>query len=354
MGVTAALANELSWRRFAVVVALCLVVSTEILFQPSLYQYRDVAAIWRGWIDFFLEVLLCGVAMWIAVGCVEALLPEGRMRDAALALAVLGGAAMGYTMATLWLQPAGFYPPPLNMSGDILRWALFGGVITLAYTHMKRAASAAARLDETRIDRASLGRQMVEAQLQVLQAQIEPHFLFNTLAHVRRLYEVAPGTGGEMLASLRHYLRAALPQMRESGSTLARETQLVRAYLCVLRIRMGTRLGFSIEVPDALRDHAFPPMMLITLVENAIKHGLQPRPEGGSIAITVVGGDGVIDVEVADTGVGFRELTGTGVGLANTRERLRAVYGDGASLRLARNHPCGVVACVRIPMTAPA
>jgi LytS/YehU family sensor histidine kinase len=169
---------------------------------------------------------------------------------------------------------------------------------------------------------------------------------------VRRLYTVAPDTGGEMLTSLRHYLRAALPRMRESGSTLERETQLVGAYLSVLRIRMGERLGFTIELPEPLRDHAFPPMMLITLVENAIKHGLQPLPGGGSIAIRVMGGDGVVDVEVADTGVGFREVTGVGVGLANTRERLRGLYGDNASLRLARNQPCGVVARVRIPMTA--
>ncbi len=140
MGRMAALARELSWKRFAIVVALCLVISTEILFQPSVYKDGDAAAIWRGWIDFFLEVLLCGLAMWIAVSCVEAFLPDGRMRDVALALAVLAGAASGYAIATWWLQPAGFYPPPLNMSGDILRWALFGGVITLAHAHVKRAA----------------------------------------------------------------------------------------------------------------------------------------------------------------------------------------------------------------------
>jgi hypothetical protein len=122
---------------------------------------------------------------------------------------------------------------------------------------------------------------MVESQLEVLQAQIEPHFLFNTLAHVKRLYEVRRETGDEMLTSLRNYLRAALPRMREAGSTLEREAELVRAYLNILRIRLGARLEFAFDIAPEARRQALPPMVLITLVENAIKHGIAPRPEGG-------------------------------------------------------------------------
>ena len=345
----AGLAQELSLRRFAWVIALCAAVSTQILFQPSLFEHWDPMRVTAGWLDFFLEAAGCGTAMWIAVSCVDSFMPPGRLRDVAMALAILAGAATGYAAATLWLQPAGFYAPPLNMASDTLRWALFGGVVALAHMHAKRATHAAARLHEAEIERTSLDRRMVESQLQVLQAQIEPHFLFNTLAHVKRLYSVAPSTGGEMLSSLRLYLRAALPQMRESGSTLQRETGLVHAYLCVLRIRMGARLQFGIELPEEIRDAPFPPMVLITLVENAIKHGLQPQLEGGSIEIRASRRNGTLHVEVADTGAGFREITGTGVGLANIRERLRGLHGERASLSLIRNTPRGVVARIQLP-----
>jgi LytS/YehU family sensor histidine kinase len=192
---------------------------------------------------------------------------------------------------------------------------------------------------------------MLEAQLQVMRAQIEPHFLFNTLANVKRLAQTDAGGGMTMLDNLVRYLRAALPRMREEHTTLGQETELAQAYLEVLAIRMGERLRFEIEVPATLRSRGFPPMMLLTVVENAIKHGLNPSPHGGAISIRAKSsGDGFV-LRVADSGVGFGVAAtgGTGVGLANTRARLAALYGASASLELAANEPSGVVVTIRIP-----
>src|SRR5207302_10544992 len=140
--------------------------------------------------------------------------------SAASMLSLVAGCCVGCSVSMLWLQPAGVYPSLIGMAGDALRWTIFGGLVFFAHAHLQRATRASAALEEASIERASFDKQMVEAQLQVLQAQIEPHFLFNTLAHVKRLYGVSPEIAGEMMTSLRHYLRAALPKMRESGSTL--------------------------------------------------------------------------------------------------------------------------------------
>jgi LytS/YehU family sensor histidine kinase len=196
---------------------------------------------------------------------------------------------------------------------------------------------------------------MMEARLQVMRAQIEPHFLFNTLANVKRLCQTDVAGGVTMLDNLTRYLRAALPQMRGAQTTLGQEADLVQAYLAVLQIRMGGRLRHAISIPPALRSQPFPPMMLLTLAENAIKHGLTPSPHGGRLDVRARATASRLLVEVADTGVGFGAAAtgGSGVGLANTRARLAALHGDAAELSLEANHPSGVVAGIRLPL-APA
>jgi sensor histidine kinase YesM len=140
--------------------------------------------------------------------------------------------------------------------------------------------------------------------------------------------------------------------MRGEQSTLAQEAELVQAYLAVLKIRMGARLRYSIDVPPALGDQPFPPMMLLTLAENAIKHGLNPSSTGGSIAIRAAATRGILEIRVADSGVGFGAAAtgGTGVGLANTRARLAAIHGDAAELEFMANQPTGVIAVIRVPL----
>jgi LytS/YehU family sensor histidine kinase len=167
---------------------------------------------------------------------------------------------------------------------------------------------------------------------------------------VQRLYETEPESGERLLENLKTYLRAALPQMREKHRSLASELELARAYLEVLQARMGGRLRFAIDVPERLRDHAFPSMMLITLVENAIKHGIDRSPSGGAISVKAHGDGERLTIEVADTGVGFRGNSGKGVGLANIRARLSALFGDRAELSLTANEPSGVIAAIAIPV----
>jgi LytS/YehU family sensor histidine kinase len=186
-----------------------------------------------------------------------------------------------------------------------------------------------------------------------MQAQIEPHFLFNTMASVQQLIETDPPAAAKMQADLIKYLRGAVPQMRGSGSTLGREVELSTAYLDILKIRMEDRLTYVIDVPAELNGAAFPPMMLPTLVENAIKHGLEPMTAGGEIRITAAEAGGKLRVTVADTGMGFAHEPGKGVGLANVRERLAAMYGKNAQLIVEPNLPRGAKLTMEVPLPRP-
>jgi TM2 domain-containing membrane protein YozV len=214
---------------------------------------------------------------------------------------------------------------------------------------------------ESRERTESHARQLAEARLTLMRAQVEPHFLFNTLAHVQALQEIDPPQASTMLERLISYLRAAMPSMRETKSTLGREVEVVRAYLDLLKIRMGDRLKYFINVPAEINGVALPPTMIATLVENAIKHGLEPKKEGGSIAVHARKLEANeahperIEILVADDGLGFgaADTSGTGVGLANTRERLKMLYGSQAELAVEPNAPSGVRAIIRVPMSMP-
>lgn len=186
---------------------------------------------------------------------------------------------------------------------------------------------------------ARLEKEATEARLAMLQAQIEPHFLFNTLASVDHLIQSDPAAASRMQKHLIQYLRAAMPQMRGSGSTLAREVELAQAYLAILKMRMEERLEYRFEIPAEMAQLPFPPMMLPTLVENAIKHGLEQKPEGGSITVEAKYVGDNLEVSVADTGIRFAVSPGKGVGLANIRERLALLYGDRARIEIVDNAP---------------
>lgn len=223
-----------------------------------------------------------------------------------------------------------------------------------------RRAIAVAEEKTQQAEVSDMSRQITEARLQALQAQVEPHFLYNTLANVQALTEVDPPAANVMVGHLIQYLRASLPKMRENTSTVGQELELVRAYLNILQMRMGGRLEFSIAVPDDLLAKSFPPMMLPSLVENAIKHGLEPLREGGRIDVRVERivtpqGDR-ITIQVKDTGKGLvadSTQPGGGVGLSNLRERLAAIYRHNARFTIESNTPRGVVATIDIPTEAP-
>ena len=209
---------------------------------------------------------------------------------------------------------------------------------------------AAESLHQTEIERLRAQGELAAGRLQLLQAQIEPHFLFNSLANVRRLLRTDGVAGRAMLADLLRYLESALPRLREDRPTLEREVELVRAFLGVHQVRMGSRLKVDFDVPRALGDRIVPPMMLLTLVENALKHGLQPLLEGGSIRIAATSDPTTLRVHVADTGRGLGTSLGAGTGLANIRARLRSMYGAAAQLTLRVNEPRGVVAMIELPL----
>jgi len=162
-------------------------------------------------------------------------------------------------------------------------------------------------------------------------------------------YQVDRGAGARMLRNLKAYLAVALPEMRRTQSTLARELAHVTAYLDIQQIRMGRRLAYGIDLPPALHDARMPPLMLLTLVENAVKHGLSPSPHGGRIDVRAALDGGRLRVAVADTGVGFTKSKGAGAGLANIRARLSAQYGSAANFSLSTNEPQGIIATLFLP-----
>jgi len=229
------------------------------------------------------------------------------------------------------------------------RYALLALLLTAVYVHVRAADESEAATRRAEVERVRFAQQMDEARLQVLQAQIEPHFLFNTLANVRRLYAKDPEGGDAMLGDLMAYLAVALPQMRAADSTLGREAALTAAYLAVQRIRMGHRLAFDVDIAEPLRAARVPPMMLLTLAENAIKHGLAPLPEGGHVSVSAGVAAGQLRIRVADSGAGFGESSGGGTGLANIRARLDTLYGAAAELRIELNEPRGVIATIALP-----
>ncbi|QDL53331.1 sensor histidine kinase [Rhodoferax aquaticus] len=234
-----------------------------------------------------------------------------------------------------------------------LAWLLVVASIIVKITYKGRiqaeaAAAAATEVAETE----SLKRQVTEARLAAMQAQVEPHFLFNTLASIEHLIETDAPRAARMQRSLIQFLREAMPTLREANAQaerdLGRELAVVLPYLEILRMRMDDRLQTEVNVPEGLHSAMFPPMMLQSLVENAIRHGLEPKAEGGLLRISAEVSNGQLRVAVTDTGLGFAAAAtpGTGVGLANIRERLQLLYGKQAELRITE--PTGGGACVTI------
>jgi signal transduction histidine kinase len=243
--------------------------------------------------------------------------------------------------------------------GDMLMqltmlWIMGSAVIKATYKGRMQAEVKAAQATET-AEAESLKRQVVEARMAAMQAQVEPHFLFNTLASIDHLIETDPARASQMQKNLIALLRASMPTMREANDggvrDLARELLVIRPYLEILKVRMEERLETKLDVPDGLMSAEFPPMMMQTLVENAIKHGLEPKAEGGLLTVKAEIVHGKLQVSVADTGLGFgrASTSGTGVGLANIRERLQLLYGHKASLTVAENPGGGTVVTITVP-----
>jgi signal transduction histidine kinase len=354
----------LTLRGLALVALVCLV---NALRRRSMYRpgIDEPIATWlASLVAMFGLSLVVALPVVVAVVATCNLVPvRSAWRYPALAASIVASSLAGTALmvaiehafvAPVGLVEAGALDPARSavefLKGYWLRYVLLAAFGAAIYLYARAADATGAQARDAELDRERLGQQLQEARLQLLQAQIEPHFLFNTLAMLRRLYQTSPEVAQAMLESLMRYLGAALEHLRAGTTNLADELSLVEAYLAIHRRRMGDRLGFAIDVPDALRAAPLPPLMLLTLVENSVRHGLAPLPEGGFIGVSAAANGDTLRVQVADTGRGFVAPSGTGTGLANIRARLAALYGPSARLEIRANQPRGVVATLVLPL----
>ena len=351
---------SLTWKGLGLLAAVCAVNASRRTIQ-DLLGGGALGAWLVAMLAHTAHGLVIAIPVALAVVATYNLVSRVRWRYASLACAVAVASAGGTALFIVVEYAIACHGAPASACFGqsvsdlfIASWARYGVLSTLctvvfAYVRNARESGAQARAAE--LQRAHFVQKSEEARLRMLQAQIEPHFLFNTLATVRRLYRTSPADGATILDDLMQYLAVALPQMRAADSTLGREVALTEAFLKIQKIRMGGRLAFGLDVPEPLRDARLPPMMLITLVENAVKHGLAPLPEGGAIDVSASAAGRDLVVRVADTGRGFIESKGGGTGLANIRARLAALHGGAARLTLAHNVPRGVVATLTMPLS---
>lgn len=224
-----------------------------------------------------------------------------------------------------------------------------GAAIAIAHWRNREVERRAMRL-ELEKEQSELSRQLSETRLRLLQVQIEPHFVFNTLGSAQQLAQDKAPEAAQLLSALIRFLRSAIPNIRDQVTTLEQEEQLLNAYLEVMKTRLGARLHYQIDIPAALKKAQLPPGMLLTLVENAIKHGIEPIAAGGVIKIHAhIEAEQNLIVQIADTGRGLHGELSSGLGLANIQERLAAIYNDKARLLLSTNTPQGFVARVELP-----
>jgi len=334
--------------------AMVLVVSSLIALLFSLMEPD------RG--DMRQELLISnaiGCCIWLLIELPQ-WLSRGRLGlIPSLLIGVPGGVILGAKVATLFggVDIIGFWTrDPANEWKSISVTLLFSLSATAFVVLFWKAADYRLELEGERRRSAEAGRAQAVAELGLLQAQIEPHFLFNTLAHVQSAIEEEPAVGKAMLEHLVQYLRGALNRSRVSRYTLREEVDLVNSLLAIAAIRLSSRLSYRIAIPESLMAAALPPLIVQPLVENAIKHGIEACVEGGEILVEGEVSDEVLVLRVIDTGVGIDPGVGIataareGVGLSNVRARLSSLYGEKGRLSLLRHEPRGIVAELRLPL----
>ncbi|MCK5348504.1 MAG: histidine kinase [Desulfobacula sp.] len=268
---------------------------------------------------------------------------------ALLTVCVMSGALLGSYFASHLIHHKfssfkGQIPPQMFIIAVILGFMIsFGFVIYEKYTAFKLSAT------NEKLKRLNLEKEKLNADLKLLQAQVEPHFLFNTLSNILSLIDHEPKRGKKMLENLTQYLRTSLIQSRKPSNRLADEINMIKTYLDIFKIRMGDRLSYKIDIPHDILNIQIPPMIIQPLVENAVTHGLEPKIDGGRVMIKAFQKINRLTIEVADTGMGIQEKSASGVGTGNIKKRLKALYGDTASLCFEDMNPMGLKAIVEIP-----
>ena len=237
-----------------------------------------------------------------------------------------------------------------GLSAGLLYAAVVGAIVYLRTQHV---AVTNRRLTSEK-QQSEVSRQLVETRLRVLQAQIEPHFLFNTLASAQQLAQKGAPDAATLIGHLVAFLRTSIPSMREDKAALKHEFGQIAAYLAIMQTRMGDRLYFSVKAQPEVEAFELPPALVMTLAENAIKHGIEPAASGGRIDVDATLKGANVVITVVDTGIGLRASGGTehgsGMGLSNIAQRLQAIYGDAATVRLEQNSPTGCVATLTLPL----
>jgi hypothetical protein len=279
---------------------------------------------------------------------------RGRMHPWVIVLMIPTGFVIGSKLASLTGAPdvAGLMLRHPETAGPVIRSGLWMAVaITSLFLYFSHSRRVREELERQRRRAAEALQAETAARLALLQAQIEPHFLFNTLANIHSLIPEDPHTAGLILEELNTYLRTSLRRTRQATATLGEELDLVETLLAIAAARLGRRLQYTIVAGPELRSLSLPPLLLQPLVENAIRHGIEPAVGGGKIEVTVQEGSHALELTVADTGVGLKEEAPRGgVGLANVRARLASLYGEKGMLAFYANTPHGVVAKLLLPL----
>jgi len=347
------------WRLLFVIVGLTTLCAFIASLLPWNMTFAEAAILFNA---IVLMLVWSGLTAWFGYRKFAGRLFRVVVTGPLLALvgALVGAAVGGFIQG---VDPIDWLQDSTKVRHIITAALVFGFLYTLvvaliASLRNREYAAETAHLEAER-RQSELSRQLAESKLRLLQLQIEPHFLFNTLGSAQQLAERGAPDAARLIADLIRFLRASTPSMRVETATMKDEGALIAAYLAIMQARLGARLSYSIDVPPGVAPLTVPPGMLITLVENAIKHGIEPLPEGGAIAVTArrgTDGDGsTLVVTVADTGAGIASTSapGQGIGLANIRERLTLLYGERAELTLEENEPRGFVARLSLPTEGP-
>ncbi len=298
------------------------------------------------WVNFVFSQCI-GLSMYAINSTVMCRVGSRRWRSLVLTFTFPGSVMFGVTLAA-WLTGAGDWSDPRAWLAVVIG-LFFGGIGSITYYLSQRIEQLGAEVRLRREHQMESEKREMEAQLKMLQAQIEPHFLFNTLANVSSLIDSDPALAKSLLERLNDWLRVALVRARSERATLGDELEMLENYLQILKIRFGERLRWTVDVADDARRTAFPPMLLQPLVENAVRHGIEPKVGGGRIGISVNATGGTLRIEVSDTGVGLVGSESGGAGLANVRARLEALFGEKGGLVLQGNPDGGATAVLELP-----
>jgi len=303
-----------------------------------------------GFIDNFIVSQCIGISICsLFLTAFYLFKPSSPLFDMALVMtAIIMGTGIGWTVGSL---AVGFSTSLFEQRfiPVMILGVMFGLIISYFFSSRESISRSEALIQEERIKRLANEKEMAETSLRLLQAQIEPHFLFNTLSTILSLLDADLERGKSMLTDFIHYLRMALPMARGEATTIGQEMERIQAYLNIFKVRMGDRLRYRFDIPEGMKDLPFPPMLVQPLVENAIRHGLEPKIEGGELVIRGRDRQDVVRLEVSDTGLGLNDHGSSGIGLSNIRERLQSLYGSKGRLILEENRPSGLKAIIEVP-----